>query len=74
MRPVEAYVKYLRREIRAVRAVMGTGIKMSRLHLGGGTPTILSAHTMADLLDDVFKRLTRQRPRTICCAHWWHMV
>jgi oxygen-independent coproporphyrinogen-3 oxidase len=54
MPPVDAYVALLRREIRAVRARLPTGIRMSRLHLGGGTPTILSPVTMADLLREVF--------------------
>ncbi|MCF2870350.1 oxygen-independent coproporphyrinogen III oxidase [Octadecabacter sp. G9-8] len=54
MRPVDAYVEYLRREIKTVRATLPRGIRMARLHLGGGTPTILSPATMARLLDDVF--------------------
>ena len=54
LRPVDAYVAYLRAEIAAVRAQLPTGIKMARLHLGGGTPTILSPHMMSHLLSDVF--------------------
>ena len=41
MRPVDAYVEVLMREIEAVRATLPASVRMSRLHLGGGTPTIL---------------------------------
>jgi oxygen-independent coproporphyrinogen-3 oxidase len=54
MRPVDAYVDILRKEIIAVRATLAPGVRMSRLHLGGGTPTILSAQTMSTLLREVF--------------------
>lgn len=54
MRPVEAYIKVLRQEIRTLRATLAPGIKMARLHLGGGTPTILTGRLMASLLDEVF--------------------
>lgn len=54
MRPVDAYVDYLRREIATVRATLPRDIRMARLHLGGGTPTILSPDIMSRLLDDVF--------------------
>jgi len=54
LRPVDAYVAYLRREIHMVRELMPAHTKMARLHLGGGTPTILSPDTMTLLLGDVF--------------------
>lgn len=54
LRPVEAYVAFLRQEIRVVRKELAPGIKMARLHLGGGTPTILSPDTMTLLLKEVF--------------------
>lgn len=54
MRPVDAYATVLRREIDAVRSALPDGIRMARLHLGGGTPTILSKATMTDLLQTVF--------------------
>lgn len=54
MRPVDAYIEVLRKEIRAVRRAMPADVRMSRLHLGGGTPTILSAATMTVLLREVF--------------------
>ena len=54
LRPVDAYVEFLKKEISAVRAELPENLRMSRLHLGGGTPTILSAQTMQNLLESVF--------------------
>jgi len=54
MRPVEAYVDVLLREIATVRAALPRTVRMARLHLGGGTPTILPVQTMSRLLDVVF--------------------
>ena len=54
LRPVDAYVDVLRKEIRLVRQSMPANIKMTRLHLGGGTPTILSPKTMSLLIAEVF--------------------
>ncbi len=54
LRPVDAYVDILLIEIATVRAKLPDGITMGRLHLGGGTPTILSPETMTILLDKVF--------------------
>lgn len=54
MRPVDAYVATLKKEIAAIRATLPEGIKMGRLHLGGGTPTILLPQTMTALLETVF--------------------
>ena len=58
MPPVDAYVAVLRREILAVRARLPAGIRMSHLHIGGGTPTILPADTMAALLQEVLTAFT----------------
>ena len=54
MRPVEAYVDILLKEISAVVAHLPEDIAMGRLHLGGGTPTILTPRIMSKLLDVVF--------------------
>ena len=59
MRPVEAYVEHLLTEIAQVKRLLPNGITMGRLHLGGGTPTILSAATMARLLQAVFDAFDR---------------
>ncbi|QFT57672.1 Oxygen-independent coproporphyrinogen-III oxidase [Sulfitobacter sp. THAF37] len=54
LRPVDAYVAILLKEIETVRQTMPEGVRMGRLHLGGGTPTILSPDTMSRLLDALF--------------------
>ena len=53
-RPVDAYVDILKQELKSAAALLAQGVKMRRLHLGGGTPTILSPKTMAALLREVF--------------------
>jgi oxygen-independent coproporphyrinogen-3 oxidase len=58
MRPVDAYIEILRKEIRSVRRALPESVNMSRLHLGGGTPTILSPETMTVLLREVFDAFT----------------
>ena len=50
LRPVQAYVAHLLAEIAAVGRHLPAGVRMSRLHLGGGTPTLLDAESMARLL------------------------
>lgn len=55
LKPTQTYVQTLRQEIQAVSKTLPANIKMSRLHLGGGTPTILDVETMTILLDDVFE-------------------
>ncbi|MEJ6399060.1 oxygen-independent coproporphyrinogen III oxidase [Yoonia sp. 208BN28-4] len=54
MRPVDAYVQYLLKELSLVRDLLPKDVKMGRLHLGGGTPSILPPDTMANLLDAVY--------------------
>ncbi|SLN48587.1 oxygen-independent coproporphyrinogen III oxidase [Pseudooctadecabacter jejudonensis] len=51
--PVAGYVKTLMSEIEATARVLPRGVAASRLHLGGGTPTLLSAEMMATLLDSI---------------------
>lgn len=53
-RPVETYIKTLIKEVRMIRAAMSDDLRLSRLHLGGGTPTILTPETMSLLLDTIF--------------------
>lgn len=54
LRPVVAYADSLLKELESVRRMLKPSIRMSRLHLGGGTPTILPAETMNLLLSGVF--------------------
>lgn len=53
--PVVGYVVTLTKEILAVKASLPASIRMARLHLGGGTPTILSPALMERLLTVVFE-------------------
>jgi len=54
LRPVDAYVEFIKRELIKVRESLPEKVNISRLHLGGGTPTILSPVTMQSLLKTVF--------------------
>ena len=44
--PVEAYVSALEEELALLRAALPRGVKLSRLHWGGGTPTLLTPDLM----------------------------
>lgn len=50
---VSDYVQGLRREIAMVRALMPEGVWANALHLGGGTPNMLSRDDMVDLFGDL---------------------
>ncbi|MDW4498558.1 oxygen-independent coproporphyrinogen III oxidase [Sulfitobacter sp. D35] len=54
LRPVAAYVKDVLHEIGLVAARMTARPSLSRLHLGGGTPTILDASLAKTLLTGIF--------------------
>ncbi len=59
MQPVAAYVEDLAREIGRVADLIGERRQMARLHLGGGTPTLLNVdqmETVLDALDSAFAR------------------
>jgi oxygen-independent coproporphyrinogen-3 oxidase len=49
-KPVEAYVETLEAELALLRANLPRGIKLSRLHWGGGTPTLLEPDLMKRLI------------------------
>ena len=51
--PVRAYAATLRAEIALLRRHLAPGITLSRLHWGGGTPTLLSADLIRDLADTI---------------------
>ena len=52
--PVLAYAQVLKAEIALLQRHLAPGVKLSRLHWGGGTPTLLPADTMRDLAETVF--------------------
>ena len=62
MRPVEAYVDHVLEEIAQTRALLPEAVTMGRLHLGGGTPTILPPAVMARLLDGIFAAFPTAAP------------
>jgi oxygen-independent coproporphyrinogen-3 oxidase len=52
--PVVAYVETLKAELALLRRHLPKGVTLSRLHWGGGTPTLLSADLMRGLADAIF--------------------
>ncbi|MEO1703415.1 MAG: oxygen-independent coproporphyrinogen III oxidase [Pseudomonadota bacterium] len=53
LHPVDGYLVDLIREIEAVARLLPKAVPMGRLHLGGGTPTLLSVAQMTRLLDAI---------------------
>ncbi|CUH77893.1 oxygen-independent coproporphyrinogen III oxidase [Tropicibacter naphthalenivorans] len=51
--PVEAYVDTLLAELAILKSHLPQGVKLSRLHWGGGTPTLLSPDMMTRLTDAI---------------------
>ncbi|WP_439561298.1 oxygen-independent coproporphyrinogen III oxidase [Roseinatronobacter sp.] len=52
--PVLAYIDSLRMELELLRAILPDGVRLSRLHWGGGTPTLMPAAQMRELAALVF--------------------
>lgn len=52
--PVRAYAQTLKQEIALLKRHLAPGVTLSRLHWGGGTPTLLPADLMRDLADTIF--------------------
>lgn len=53
--PVRAYARVLKAEIAMLKRHLAPGVRLSRLHWGGGTPTLMPADMMRDLADAVFQ-------------------
>ncbi|WP_428512945.1 oxygen-independent coproporphyrinogen III oxidase [Roseovarius sp.] len=51
--PVAAYVETLKAELALLKNTLPEGVTLSRLHWGGGTPTLLSADLITDLASAV---------------------
>ena len=47
--PVIAYVETLKQEVANLRALLPDGVRIARLHWGGGTPTLLQPAQMTEL-------------------------
>ena len=52
--PVLSYVETLKAELRLLRAALPEGVRLARLHWGGGTPTLLPAASIRDLAGAIF--------------------
>ncbi len=52
--PVIAYVETLKAELDLLRLALPGGVSLSRLHWGGGTPTLLPPSSIAELSDAIF--------------------
>ena len=52
--PVRAYAKVLKAEIELLRAHLAPGIRLAKLHWGGGTPTMLAPDLIRDLAAQIF--------------------
>ncbi len=59
MHPVQTYVEDLVQEIELVASTLGAKRSMARLHLGGGTPTLLTDRQITTLLDALEKYFVR---------------
>ena len=60
--PVEAYVDTLIDELQMLRKHLPKGVKLSRLHWGGGTPTLLSPDMMTRLIEAIREVADRSSP------------
>ena len=47
--PVRAYAQTLKAELALLQRILPEGVELSRLHWGGGTPTLMPADVIADL-------------------------
>ena len=52
--PVAAYLETLKAELTLLKRILPEGVRLSRLHWGGGTPTLMSAAMMSDLAGAIF--------------------
>ncbi|MDJ0994405.1 MAG: oxygen-independent coproporphyrinogen III oxidase [Dinoroseobacter sp.] len=57
--PVRAYVETLLTEIDILRQALPEGVRLSRLHWGGGTPTLLPPDAMEELAEALFSLAPR---------------
>ena len=56
-RPVKAYIETLVQEIESVSRILDGNVKISHLHWGGGSPTILSPELMVQLAHIISDRM-----------------
>ncbi|MEM9972537.1 MAG: oxygen-independent coproporphyrinogen III oxidase [Pseudomonadota bacterium] len=51
--PVRPYLEAVKAELRSVAAILPQGVRLGRLHWGGGTPTLLEADLIAELATEI---------------------
>ncbi len=51
--PVEAYLKVIRSELELLAGALPRGVRLSRLHWGGGTPTLLHPAMIEELAETI---------------------
>lgn len=52
--PVQVYLETLKQELAILKRHLPKNVTLSRLHWGGGTPTLLTASMMTELADSIF--------------------
>ncbi|MGB0960371.1 MAG: oxygen-independent coproporphyrinogen III oxidase, partial [Halocynthiibacter sp.] len=52
--PVAAYLETLKKELLQLKSALPEGLTLSRLHWGGGTPTLLTGPMMSELAGAIF--------------------
>ncbi|SLN50166.1 Oxygen-independent coproporphyrinogen-III oxidase [Pseudoruegeria aquimaris] len=55
--PLRAYLDTLKAELALLAQDLPEGVRLSRLHFGGGTPTLLPAEMLTELTDAIFSFL-----------------
>ena len=55
--PVRTYAEVLKTEIALLKSHLAPGVTLSRLHWGGGTPTLMPADMMTMLTDRIFEAI-----------------
>ena len=69
--PVEDYVTTLITEITAAAAKAPQGLRMGRLHLGGGTPTLLTGPQMTRLMTAIYEAFPRDKDFEFSVEVWY---
>ena len=52
-KPVAAYLETLKQELALLKTILPEGVSLSRLHWGGGTPTLLKPDMIAELANSI---------------------
>jgi len=60
--PVESYLQSVRAELMLLREALPDGVRMGRLHWGGGTPTILPPDLIRQLATDIMEAIPPADP------------